>query len=171
MTYHRVCNYNNTTGVTSGAGTANHSGAYFLIHSVDYHLKVIHLYTGITANILCMLFWVCPLAIVYAILCMPFNLLALKNCRVASFYGLSIFIAPAVSYNVYCNACCIYVMYLKTQISNLIRTTVIRHAQSQRRRLESQIIQQFFKASKLKGIHKIAYTIAKGHTQNSIHNT
>ena len=88
--------------------------------------------------------------------------------RVASFYGLSIFIAPAVSYNVYCNACCIYVMYLKTQISNLIRTTVIRHAQ--RQRLESQIIQQFFKASKLKGIHKIAYTIAKGHTQNSIHN-
>jgi hypothetical protein len=87
---------------------------------------------------------------------------------VASFYGLSILIAPAASYNVYCNACCIYVMYLKTQISNLIRTTVIRHAQ--RQRLESQIIQQFFKASKLKGIHKIAYTIAKGHTQNSIHN-
>jgi len=27
MTYHRVCNYINTTGVTSGAGTAYPSGA------------------------------------------------------------------------------------------------------------------------------------------------
>jgi hypothetical protein len=27
MTYHRVCNYINTTGVTSGAGTAHSSGA------------------------------------------------------------------------------------------------------------------------------------------------
>jgi hypothetical protein len=27
MTYHRVCNYSNTTGATSGEGTAYHSGA------------------------------------------------------------------------------------------------------------------------------------------------
>jgi hypothetical protein len=27
MTYHRVCNEINTTGATSGAGTAYHSGA------------------------------------------------------------------------------------------------------------------------------------------------
>jgi len=27
MTYYRVCNYSNTTGATSGAGTANPSGA------------------------------------------------------------------------------------------------------------------------------------------------
>jgi len=28
MTYHRVCNYINTTGATSGAGTAYPSGAH-----------------------------------------------------------------------------------------------------------------------------------------------
>jgi len=33
MTYHRVCNWSNTTGVTSGSGTSYPSGAHTVVLS------------------------------------------------------------------------------------------------------------------------------------------